>query len=147
MNHIWTPQLLHTLTSLCNIHSSSSLHSFSVDHGLLVNENLVKITVVFQKPLPLLQKHKSPSTIRHNQLRSQNRLKRRSENCALNPSRPQQPQTPVIPTQALNSTASNLKPTENHVFSLNSHPPHTISSSLVPFAASPTVVSSPPSST
>ena len=143
MNPIWTPQLLHTLTSLCNIHSSSNFHSFSVDHGLLADENLVKITVVFQKPPPLLQKHKSPSTILHNRRRGQNRLKRRSENCALNPSRPSQPQTPVIPTPALNSSAGNVNPTKNSVFSSNPQSSLTNSSNPSSLESIPNVPSLP----
>jgi hypothetical protein len=135
--------LLHTLTSLCNIHSSSNFHSFSVDHGLLANENLVKITVVFQKPPPLLQKHKSPSTILHNRRRGQNRLKRRSENCALNPSRPSQPQTPVTPTPALNSSAGNVNPTKNSVFSSNPQSSLTNSSNPSSLESIPNVPSLP----
>ena len=79
MNEIWNSNLIHLLTSVCNIPQSSILRHFRVDHGLHGDKNLVGFSVIFQKsPIPR-QKHKSPSSIRRSQLRKEIRRQQRSQ--------------------------------------------------------------------
>jgi len=82
-NAIWKPELLELLTNLCNIPLNSELISFRVDHGTPVNKNVVGVCVYFQKPEQRLLKYKSPSTLRHNKLRSENRQLRKHQRFGL----------------------------------------------------------------
>jgi len=55
------------------------IKTFRVDHGIHGDENLVGFSVVFQKSPIHLHKHKSPSALRHNQIRSEIRQKQKSQ--------------------------------------------------------------------
>lgn len=83
MSEIWERQSIHLLTRICNIPFDSSLQSYKVDYAVHGDRNLVSLSVVFQKSPSRHQKHKSPSTLRHNQRRSEIWLKRRSAQVGL----------------------------------------------------------------
>ena len=101
MNAIWNTDSIRLLTSLCNISSNSVLHCFRLDYAVNGDRNLVGLSVVFQKSPSRHHKHKSPSTLRRNQLRKEIRRQRMCQQQGLGTQAPPRTQPSQPHSQSL----------------------------------------------